>query len=318
MLAIDQLFLHLKRPDPGCFYPSKDPRDIRLADMISSEPEDFDCSQIVLLSCSQDQGVIRNNGRAGAAKGPEEIRKALYRLAAPDYLAPGDLFDLGDNAIGGSLEEIHQRQFEIVSTLLAQSKKVIVLGGGNDLSYPDCRAYRTVYPTGLTVNVDAHLDIRRSPVANSGTPYRQLIDEKIIRPGDLVEFGIQRQSNSKIYLADARKMGIQVHMIEEIQQKALADVLDRSLEELNSGHLFLGFDMDSICSADAPGVSAPSPVGFSAREAVSIVRRIISNHRVDLLEITEMNPLYDQDSKTARLASMLAYTYLEYCRLDSI
>ncbi len=148
-------------------------------------------------------------------------------------------------------------------------------------------------------------------MANSGTPYGQLIDEKIIRPADLIEFGIQRQANSKIYLADAQEMGIRVHMIEDIRQKALTDVLDRSLEESSSGHLFLGFDMDSICSADAPGVSAPSPVGFSAREAVSIVRRIVSNHQVDLLEITEMNPLYDQDSKTARLASILAYTYME-------
>ncbi|MCP4751063.1 MAG: hypothetical protein GY866_09230 [Proteobacteria bacterium] len=97
-----------------------------------------DCQELrEIVSCAQDEGIARNSGRIGAALGPESIRRALYRLAKPSVLKAGDLFDLGDTFFDASLEEVHERHCTVVGQLLKDGKKVVVLGGGNDLSYPD-------------------------------------------------------------------------------------------------------------------------------------------------------------------------------------
>ncbi len=307
----EQLFSLTKRPDTDLFFSSNDANDIRLGSLAKHDMESYDKSGFVVLSCSQDEGIRRNSGRIGAAKGPGAIRQALYKLAAPEKLKKGDLFDLGDTVFEASLEEIHNRQQRIVEHLLREGKKIIILGGGNDLSYPDCKAHQQVFPRTSVVNIDAHLDIRKNPLPNSGTPYRQLIDENIVEPQNCYEIGIQSHANSQVYLNHARKLGINVVMLAEIQQALSDDDLQTRLKQLRSESLFIGFDMDAIRASDAPGVSAPSPIGLSGGQAVMLLQYLLRHNTVNLLEITEMNPDFDLDSRTAKLAAILAHTYLE-------
>ncbi|MBU2512657.1 formimidoylglutamase [bacterium] len=307
----DQLFSLTTRPNPDLFFRSKDPNDYRLGAVAEHKIESYQKSRFVIVSCSQDEGINRNSGRIGAAKGPAAIRQAFYKLAAPEKMETGDLFDLGDTAFDDSLEKIHQRHYQIVESLLRDGKKIIVLGGGNDLSYPDCKAHQQVFPKTAAVNIDAHLDIRKNLLANSGTPYRQLIDENIIEPHRFYEIGIQKHANSKVYLNHAHRIGINIITLDDIQQAFINNDIDTRLNQLRSESLFIGLDMDSIRASDAPGVSAPSPIGLSGEQAVFLLRYLIGKNRVNLLEITEMNPIYDLDSRTAKLAAILALTYLD-------
>ncbi len=307
----DNLFTRVSPPDNDLFFRSKDEHDIRLGEIVETNAESFANAKVVLLSCSQDIGVIRNNGRKGATLGPESIRKAFYKLVAPPSLLKGDLFDLGDSFIDDELEVIHQHHFEIVKMLLEAGKRVVVLGGGNDLSYPDCKAYKSVHPDCKAINIDAHLDIRISDKANSGTPYRQLLDESVLLPSEFYEIGIQPQLNSPKYIEDAKLKQVTIQYLKEVQKAFRSDQLDVLLQPFLSNELFLGFDLDSIKSSDAPGVSAPSPNGLTSEQAIMLVEIIVSGSNVRLFELTEMNPNYDRDDTTAKMAATLAYTYLE-------
>lgn len=312
-MKTDDLFSLSRKPDSGLFFCSNDPNDIRLGSLVNCNTESYQSSRFVLISCSQDEGISRNAGRVGAARGPSAIRKALYKLSAPQDLNTSDFFDLGDSVYEASLEEIHDRHAQLIEKLLEDGKNVIVLGGGNDLSYPDCKAYRKLYPDLYAINVDAHLDIRKNTQANSGTPYRQLIDEDILQPHRFYEIGIQPHSNSKIYLDHARQLGINLVMLDEAQKAIREEKLQSKLGELKAKDLFLGFDLDAVKASDAPGVSAPSPVGLSGEQAMILTRYLIQKNRVRLLEITEMNPDVDVDGRTAKLAAILIYGYLEEC-----
>ncbi|MEP7273965.1 MAG: arginase family protein [Acidobacteriota bacterium] len=169
------IFAATTRNDADIFFSRDDNNDPRLGEVLSRDERLYDKARVVLLGCPQDEGVRRNRGRVGAALAPTEIRRSLYRLSPP--VEKEVLFDLGDTQIRGTLEETHELQLQIVRQLLRDGKRVIVLGGGNDISYPDCKALATEAPGLLAFNIDAHLDARADAERNSGTPYRQLLEE---------------------------------------------------------------------------------------------------------------------------------------------
>jgi arginase family enzyme len=47
--------------------------------------------------------------------------------------------------IGATLEETHETHCEVITQILRDGKRVIVLGGGNDVSYPDGVAMAEVF-----------------------------------------------------------------------------------------------------------------------------------------------------------------------------
>src|SRR5207237_988175 len=79
--------------------------------------------------------------------------------------------ELGDIVPQDTLEATHRVQKEWMQQLLRDGKRVVVLGGGNDISYPDCAALADVVPNLLAFNIDAHFDVREDTPCNSGTPY---------------------------------------------------------------------------------------------------------------------------------------------------
>jgi len=57
--------------------------------------------------------------------------------------------------------------------------------------------------------------------------------------------------------------------------------------------IFFGFDLDVVRSMEAPGVSDPGPMGFSAREVCEIADVAASDPRTRIIEITEVCPEFD-------------------------
>jgi arginase family enzyme len=106
-----------------------------MGDVVSAEQADYDDAEIVIIGCPQDEGIRRNNGRVGAAKAPDAIRTVLYRFTAPPGLNDGVIVDLGDIQIADTLEETHEIHSKVVARILGENKRLIVLGGGNDISY---------------------------------------------------------------------------------------------------------------------------------------------------------------------------------------
>ena len=264
----------------------------------------------MLIGCPQDIGVQRNHGRPGAAKAPDVIRNFLYRLKPPADHDRIQLHDLGNIDRNKDLHIIHESLFIVVQQALADKKTVIVLGGGNDISFPDARALHVHDPGYAAINLDAHLDMRKSGAIHSGTPYRNLIDGRALDPARFFEVGIQPWANSAGYLEEALEMGVTVHTLGQIQAMGTGQFLDGLFDSLNGARLFAGLDMDSVRASDAPGVSAPSPVGLTADDILNFATRCRNYAHTSIFEITEVNPAKDLDDRTSRLAALTIYTFL--------
>ncbi|MEX0609405.1 MAG: formimidoylglutamase [Balneolaceae bacterium] len=288
---------------------------------ISFEAKDYSNSTHVLIGCPQDEGVLRNKGRSGAAKAPEKIRERLYRMQIPENTEVR-LFDAGNVAIADDiddtdsdeavdlLEVIHQRLTKAVSEFLRDGKKVIVLGGGNDISYADVRALTETEGEISAINIDAHLDMRIADKMTSGTPYRRLIEERLLQPKNFYEFGIRPETNAANYLENAESLGVNVHYFNRLLESGISKSFQSILNEIQDCPFFLGLDMDSIQASDAPGVSASSPIGFSGREILQLIHHAKQKENLKVFEITETNPRYDIDGRTVKLAASFVYGFL--------
>jgi formiminoglutamase len=67
--------------------------------------------------------------------------------------------------------------------------------------------------------------------------------------------------------------------------------------------VYLTIDMDGFASSVAPGVSAPSPFGFTPEVVLPALKRIASSGKLMSMDVVEYNPEFDIDHRTARLAA---------------
>ena len=303
------LFAATERPAADVFYTRDDPNDLRLGEIVARHPPRYEDAQVVILGCPQDEGVRRNGGRPGAALAPAAIRQAFYRLS-PLGLVGLRVFDLGDTRLGASLEATHEAHAAIVRQVLADGKRLIVLGGGNDISYPDCSALAQVMSPVLALNIDAHFDVRADSPRNSGTPYRQLLDEGHIQGDLFFEIGHQLHANSPEYHDYLLEKGAHLYSLDLLREIGVTTPVRRALADSRAQAIFWGFDLDAVRAADAPGVSAPSPVGLSADDLTDLALLAGSDPRTRLVEFTEVNPLHDIDGRTARLAAVAMHRFL--------
>ncbi|MCY7348554.1 MAG: formimidoylglutamase [Pyrinomonadaceae bacterium] len=298
------IFQNTTRPNRDLFFHKNDVNDRRLGEIIL--PAEYDDSDVVILGCPQDEGVRRSGGRTGAALAPAAIRRQFYKLT--DFGINRKIFDLGDTIIRKTLEETHENQTAIVEQILLAGKKLIILGGGNDISFADGAAMSKIYggENWTALNIDAHFDVRVDCPRNSGTPYRQLLDGKFIAPANFYEIAFQTSAASPVYYEFLKSIGVNLISLEAFQSSK--NIFRGSFNDQLP--IFWGFDVDAVRAADAPGVSAPSPIGLTAEEFCSLAATAGSSGNTKIIEFCEVNPNYDIDNRTARLVAVAMHKFI--------
>ena len=175
-----------------------------------------------LLGYASDEGVRRNQGRAGAAAGPDAIRKIAGSLTN-HFDADTSLIDAGNTNCLSNLAEI-------VEKLLDKNYFPILLGGGHDISYGHFRGIQNHLRASTIgiINLDAHFDLRSTKNgANSGTAFHQIAEEAKSsgQPFHYLCLGIQKQSNTKSCFARAHDLGAEYFPIEEFHIKNIENIL---------------------------------------------------------------------------------------------
>jgi len=294
---------------------SHDPKQPAVGEIIKSQPGDYMSAHIVIMGCPEDAGIRRNRGITGARNAPKEIRRALYKLALNEAIQSKSIFDLGDIKTGETLEETHATLKQIIRRVLGDGKTVIVLGGGNDISYPDCAALAELKKEMLVFNIDKHFDVRDLSPRNSGTAYRQLIDEGFIDPERFYELGSEGFANSPAYRDYLERKGAHVYSLDEMRSYGLRSLFKDILKSYSYEAVFWGFDMDVVRDADAPGVSARYPTGLAAREIIQIAEIAGKATNFGVVEFTEVNPEVDLNNRTGKLTAILIHTFLSHKNL---
>ncbi len=304
-----------------------EPRLLNCAVSLDGDPRP-DRVQAIVLGVSDDRGVQLAGGRLGAAEGPLRVRDYLLRMPAPEEFTIGSLLNAGDLQSAEHTAETHARLAEVVAVLRERFPlaRLVVIGGGQDHAYGEvlglARALGRTQPQGrLAVvsvgpqaQVQAPTPQRGEPNAN--TAFRRLLLEPAARLDgpSLLQWGLQRTSNSPSHLRFLVAQGVQQLYWEEIDgdhRRAGQDLVAR-IAQLADSHaaLSLSVHLGAFDHATSPGVSAPSVVGVPAGAVLQAAATLATLSIATQLGIYELNPRFDQDGASARLAARVAWSYL--------
>jgi len=255
---------------------------------------------VALIGFASDEGVRRNSGRIGASEGPAAIRGALAGLADPGI----QVCDLGDLVVDdGRLEAGQQRLALVVGSVLDRAALPVVLGGGHEVAFGTGSAWSARDETWGVLNLDAHLDLRQADRATSGTPFRQLAEllAAVGKPFHYAVIGLSRPSNTHDLLATAERLGVATLSDADADVTTAAAFAEALLRRVDRVHLTL--DLDVLPAAVAPGVSAPAAFGVPTAAVLAALRTVAGSGKLGLFEVAELNPLFDSDARTARIAA---------------
>jgi formiminoglutamase len=291
---------------------ARETNDPRLGDAIGRRAGDAS-RRVVLVGFPSDEGVRRNGGRIGAAQGPRAIRQALFRLT-PDPRCHDAFVDLvettldaGDVEVTGDVEADQEKLAATIAPHLGAGSVVIVLGGGHETTFGHFLGYVKAAQRVSLLNFDAHPDVRplRDGKGHSGSPFRQaLVHESGCCAGYTVA-GLEPHSTARAHLDYIEEKEGSYLFREELGEERVETLFAAPMERT-----LVSFDLDAVDSSLAPGVSAPAPVGLDAALWLHAARAAGRCALVRSIDVVELNPLYDVDGRTARLAALTVWSFL--------
>ncbi len=124
-----------------------------------------------------------------------------------------------------------------------------------------------------------------------------------------VTVGIQRQSNTIKLFQAANSLGVEFVEGSQMHWTHLAAIQERVEAFLAQvEHVYVSIDLDGFAAHLAPGVSAPTAFGYNTGLVNSLLGQLLHSGKVVSCDIAELNPEYDRDQQTARLAASLVYS----------
>jgi formiminoglutamase len=280
---------------------------------------------IAFIGFCSDEGVRRNYGRVGAAEAPDAIRKACcnFPLVA-DHIIMADAGDVICN--DGLLEEAQQMMGEKLQKIIEQGYLPIILGGGHETAFCSYKAMTPIPPKAALgiINFDAHFDLRevqQSIGPTSGTWAWQVKESCRLNktPLHYLILGVQQYSNTRRLFELAEEIGAPYFKAEDFTNDQLHHMLNAINGVIsNSRKVMLSIDMDVFASPFAPGVSAPSYNGIAPNAMFKrLLRHIVLSGKVSSVDISELNPLYDVDNRTARLAAAFVFDIVQAADINA-
>lgn len=291
---------------------------IKYIDLDKEKIDSANKKSIALLSFANDEGVRRNQGRVGAASGNKAIRQALASLPV-HFDEDVIVYDAGIIIQDDNDLERHQKELAFyVEKILSYNCLPVVLGGGHDITYGNYSGIRKFLlpkkkKVGI-INFDAHFDLRPiDPVvgATSGTSVWQIAKETLENKEDFscLALGIQKYGNTKKLFDLAEKYNIEYVFGDDFAPENKSAILSKINSFIKSvDHVYLTICMDVFSASYAPGVSATSLNGIIPDSLFrTCFDQIINSGKLISIDFAEVNPNFDIDNRTSKLAASLIF-----------
>ncbi len=281
-----------------------------------SEPEELDewKPDFAIVGAPWDDST---SYRPGARFGPRAVRTANYQ--PPTWhldleVAPLEeltLVDYGDavcqpGMVGPSHEAIRQRVLEVASRGIVP----LVIGGDHSITLPSATAVADVVGRGRLgiIHFDAHADTAPESFGNPlshGTPMRRLVESGAVPGANFVQIGLRGYWPPREVFEWMRGEGMRWHLMEEVWQVGIAEVVRRALAEALDGPelIYLSIDIDVLDPGFAPGTGTPEPGGMSPADLLRAIRDVVLRTSVVAMDVVEVAPPLDLAELTAQNAN---------------
>ena len=232
-----------------------------------------------------------------------EVRKSLYALFPGSWNT--SIADLGDINKGESVEDTYFALKTTVAILVQKNIIPIIIGGSQDLTYANYRAYDNIIPMVNIVNVDSNFDLGDSvkPIKNTNFIGKIILDQ----PFNLFNYstiGYQTYFNSQEEIDLMEKLFFDAYRLGEVSNDIT--IVEPVMRDAN----IVSIDLGSVKSSEVSLNQKLSPNGLDGKEICAISRYAGISNKVSSLGIWEYKPSKD-DEITSMLISQIIWYFIE-------
>ena len=236
----------------------------------------------------------------------DEVRKSFYSLFPGNWSV--NIVDLGDLKNGASVNDTYFAVSKLIKSLLEQKIIPIIIGGSQDLTYANYRAYDTIRPMINIVNIDKSFDLGDSskPITNSSY-IGKVILEKPYNLFNYTTLGYQTYFNAQEEIDLMEKLYFEYYRLGNINKNI--KTVEPTLRDAD----LVTVDLKSVKSSELSIKQKYSPNGFDGKEICAISRYAGISNRVSSFGIYEYNPSPDDEATSMLIAQMIWYFIEGYC-----
>ena len=169
----------------------------------------------------------------------------------------------------------------------------IVLGGDHGIAEPDIRACAASHGAVGLVHFDTHTDTGTEVFGvevSHGTPMYRLVEQGHIEPTRYVQIGLRGYWPGEKEFAWQAERGIAASSCTRCASSGSTKVVERAVEAVGEGPIFLSVDIDVLDPAFAPGTGTPEPGGMTTADLLWACRELASRLALVGADVVEVIP----------------------------
>lgn len=240
---------------------------------------------------------------------PRLLRETLRRIGRYDVETKRELatpvLDRGDVGLNGlSIEESTPLIEEAVAASAAVHALTLFVGGNNAITRPGALGLGLPLEKVGLITLDAHFDMRDLDQGlSNGNPVRALIKDGL--PGtNIAQVGLASFANSQKMHEDALAAGNLVITMADVRANGIGIAVSQALEHvMHCEAVVIDCDIDVIDRSQFPGAPGARSGGMNAQDFFHAVRKLASDARVRLIDLTEWDPSLDPTDLSALTAA---------------
>src|SRR4051794_32634000 len=246
---------------------------------------------------------------------PLVLRKTLKRIGRYDVETGRELetriADRGDVELcGPTIEKATPKIRDAVAASAEAHALTLLVGGNNAVTRPAVLGLVGELSEIGLITLDAHFDMRdTSEGLSNGNPVRALIEDGL--PGaNIAQVGLAGFANSRAMHEDAIEAGNLVVTIGDVRAQGIAQAIQHALDHVvHCDALVIDCDIDVIDRTQMPAAPGARPGGMAVHDFFWAVRRLASDPRVRVIDLTEWDPPLD----TTDLSALTAARWVAEC-----
>ena len=261
---------------------------------------DLENVKIAIFAVNEDRNSQHN---FGCGEGLHAIRTKLYQLFPGNW--DTNIADLGTVEKGNQVSDTYFAVKEIIVSLIKRNIIPIIIGGGQDITYINYRAYDTLEQSVNITTVDSRFDLGNLEEELTSQSYLSKIIMQ--EPNNLFNYcnvGYQTYFNSQEEISLLDNLFFDTYRLGE------AKVLENIEPALRNADI-VSIDIGAVRQSEAPANNNSSPNGFYGEEICAISRYAGISDKVSSFGIYEYNSKHDNNDQTAHLIAQMIWYFIE-------
>ncbi len=261
---------------------------------------DLENVQIAIFGVQEDRNSQDN---FGCGEDLHLIRTKLYELFPGNWHT--NIADLGNVLKGNAVSDTYFAVSKIITDLLKKNIIPVIIGGGQDITYVNYRAYDSLEQTVNITVVDSRFDLGN--LEDELTSQSYLSKVIMQEPNNLFNYcnvGYQTYFNSQEEIQLLDNLFFDAYRLGE------AKVLE-NIEPAFRNADIVSIDIGSVRQSEAPANNNASPNGFYGEEICALSRYAGISDKVTSFGIYEFNSKHDKNNQTAHLIAQMIWYFIE-------